>query len=62
MRLNIYSKYILIVWLKSNSISKLVIVIRSVETDEVLERWHFDIELNNGENGIPMPENIPPEQ
>ncbi|PHZ11352.1 mitotic spindle checkpoint component mad2 [Rhizopus microsporus ATCC 52813] len=50
------------IWLKSNSISKLVIVIRSVETDEVLERWHFDIELNNGENGIPMPENIPPEQ
>ena len=37
-------------------------MIRSVETDEVLERWHFDIELNNGENGIPMPENIPPEQ
>ncbi|KAG1339472.1 hypothetical protein G6F62_005774 [Rhizopus arrhizus] len=50
------------VWLKSNSICKLVIVIKSLERDEVVERWHFDVELNNGENGIPMAENIPPEQ
>jgi mitotic spindle assembly checkpoint protein MAD2 len=39
-----------------------VIVIKSLERDEVVERWHFDVELNNGENGIPMAENIPPEQ
>lgn len=48
-------------WLKSNTISKLVIVIKSKETLEVLERWNFNIEVN-GENGLPMAENIPPDQ
>ncbi|KAI9485287.1 MAG: Mad2l1 protein [Benjaminiella poitrasii] len=49
------------VWLKSNKLSKFVIVIKSTETDEVLERWNFNVEVN-GENGLPMAENIPPEQ
>lgn len=48
-----------IVWLQNNTISKLVIVISSTETLEVLERWHFDIQVN-GENGLPMAENVPP--
>jgi hypothetical protein len=26
---------------------------------EVLERWNFNVEVN-GENGLPMAENIPP--
>lgn len=48
-----------IVWLKNNTISKLVIVIKSKDTLEVLERWNFNVEVN-GENGLPMAENIPP--
>ncbi|RCH79967.1 MAD2 mitotic arrest deficient-like 1, partial [Rhizopus stolonifer] len=49
------------IWLKSNTISKLVVVIKSKDTLEVLERWNFDVHIN-GEDGIPMTENIPPEQ
>jgi len=48
-------------WLKTNTISKLVIVIKSRDTLEVLERWNFNIEVN-GENGLPMAENIPPDE
>ncbi|KAG2203171.1 hypothetical protein INT46_008929 [Mucor plumbeus] len=48
-------------WLRSNTISKLVIVIKSRDTLEVLERWNFNIEVN-GENGLPMAENIPPDE
>ncbi|CEP11869.1 hypothetical protein [Parasitella parasitica] len=48
-------------WLKTNTISKLVIVIKSKDTLKVLERWIFNIEVN-GENGLPMAENIPPDE
>jgi mitotic spindle assembly checkpoint protein MAD2 len=34
-------------------------VIKSKDTLEVLERWNFNVEVN-GENGLPMAENIPP--
>lgn len=50
-----------IVWMENSIISKIVIVITSKDTDEVLERWHFDIQVN-GENGLPMAENVPPEE
>ncbi|OBZ83779.1 Mitotic spindle checkpoint component mad2 [Choanephora cucurbitarum] len=49
------------VWLVNNTISKLVIVIKSKDTLEVLERWSFDVNIN-GDNGLPMAENIPPEE
>ncbi|KAI7904484.1 mitotic spindle checkpoint component mad2 [Cokeromyces recurvatus] len=49
------------VWLKENKLSKFVIVIKSKDTNEVLERWNFNLDVN-GENGLPMTENIPPEQ
>ncbi|KAI8641342.1 DNA-binding protein [Parasitella parasitica] len=48
-------------WLKTNTISKLVIVIKSRDKLKVLERWIFNIEVN-GENGLPMAENIPPDE
>ncbi|CAO3689355.1 unnamed protein product [Rhizopus stolonifer] len=35
------------IWLKSNSICKWVIVIRLLDTGEVVERWHFDIVVND---------------
>ncbi|KAI8067322.1 mitotic spindle assembly checkpoint protein MAD2 [Thamnidium elegans] len=47
------------IWLTTNTVSKFVIVISSAETLEVVERWHFDIQVN-GENGLPMAENVPP--
>lgn len=34
-------------------------MIKSKDTLEVLERWNFNVEVN-GENGLPMAENIPP--
>ncbi len=30
-------------WLTKKTIQKLVIVIKSIETQEVLERWQFDV-------------------
>lgn len=47
--------------MQNSIISKLVIVITSTETLEVLERWHFDIQVN-GDNGLPQAENVPPEE
>ncbi|KAI9360511.1 DNA-binding HORMA domain-containing protein [Pilaira anomala] len=47
------------IWLEENIVSKFVIVISSADTLEVVERWQFDIETN-GENGLPMVENVPP--
>ncbi|KAI8883756.1 mitotic spindle checkpoint component mad2 [Backusella circina FSU 941] len=47
------------VWAKEGSICKLVVVIKEVETMEVVERWHFDIHIDE-ESGVPMIENIPP--
>ncbi|KAI8349430.1 mitotic spindle checkpoint component mad2 [Blakeslea trispora] len=49
------------IWLVKNTISKLVIVIKSKDTLEVLERWSFDVNIN-GDNEIPMVENIPPQE
>ncbi|KAI9251222.1 spindle assembly checkpoint protein Mad2p [Sporodiniella umbellata] len=31
------------VWLKSDSVCKWVIVIKMLDTEEIIERWHFDI-------------------
>lgn len=32
-------------WMKSNKISKLILVIKSRETGQVLERWQFDVHV-----------------
>lgn len=53
--------FVKLAWLKSNTITKLVIVIKSRDTREVLERWNFNLDVN-GQNGLPMIENIPPEE
>jgi mitotic spindle assembly checkpoint protein MAD2 len=33
-------------WLTKKTIQKLVIVIKSIETQEVLERWQFDVDCD----------------
>ncbi|WOO81262.1 Mitotic spindle assembly checkpoint protein MAD2A [Vanrija pseudolonga] len=35
-------------WLMSSSLTRLVLAIKSVETDETLERWQFDIYTEDG--------------
>ena len=39
-------------WLMKMTVQKLVVVIKSVDTSEVLERWQFDVECDksNAEN------------
>jgi len=38
-------------WLEQSKIKKLVVVLKSVETKETLERWEFQIESEKGEDG-----------
>ena len=38
-------------WLEESKIKKLVVVLKSVETKETLERWEFKIEGEKGEEG-----------
>ena len=33
-------------WLYRMTVQKLVVVIRSIETNEVMERWQFDVECD----------------
>lgn len=40
-------------WLLSSSINRLVLAIKSVETDETLERWQFDIHAEDPSNPKP---------
>jgi mitotic spindle assembly checkpoint protein MAD2 len=43
-------------WLLSSSITRLVLAIKSVETDETLERWQFDIHTEeSAANSAPLP-------
>ncbi|BEI85317.1 hypothetical protein CcaverHIS002_0507180 [Cutaneotrichosporon cavernicola] len=35
-------------WLLSSSLTRLVLAIKSIETDETLERWQFDIHTEDG--------------
>jgi len=38
-------------WMLAKKISKLVLVISSKETREVLERWQFDVEVEGDKMG-----------
>lgn len=40
-------------------VSSFLVAIISTETMETIERWQFNIQVN-GENGLPMAENVPP--
>lgn len=40
-----YLMFIFLDWMKSNKISKLILVIKSRETGQVLERWQFDVHV-----------------
>lgn len=43
---NVYVSHVyLLDWMKSNKISKLILVIKSRETGQVLERWQFDVHV-----------------
>ena len=45
----IENKYILIIfvaWLMSMTVQKLVLVIKNIDTLEVVERWQFDIQCD----------------
>ena len=43
-------------WLLSAAINRLVLAIKSLETNETLERWQFDIQQEEvGEDGKPVP-------
>lgn len=48
-------------WLLSSHLTRLVLAIKSVETDETLERWQFDIHTEDGPTtagalpGVPKP-------
>jgi mitotic spindle assembly checkpoint protein MAD2 len=43
-------------WLLSSSITRLVLAIKSVETDETLERWQFDIHTEeSAASNAPLP-------
>ena len=33
-------------WLMKKTVQKLVIVIKNIDTNEVLERWQFDVECD----------------
>eukprot|EP00008_Paramoeba_atlantica_P005723 CAMPEP_0201477476 /NCGR_PEP_ID=MMETSP0151_2-20130828/2490_1 /ASSEMBLY_ACC=CAM_ASM_000257 /TAXON_ID=200890 /ORGANISM="Paramoeba atlantica, Strain 621/1 / CCAP 1560/9" /LENGTH=157 /DNA_ID=CAMNT_0047858211 /DNA_START=206 /DNA_END=679 /DNA_ORIENTATION=- len=48
-------------WLESKDIQKLVLVIQSKETKEILERWAFNIDISSsskeGENSMPNSKN-----
>ncbi len=33
-------------WLNDMTVKKLVVIIKSIDTNEVLERWQFDIECD----------------
>ncbi len=35
-------------WLLSSNLTRLVLAIKSIETDETLERWQFDIHTEDG--------------
>ncbi|KAI8088691.1 mitotic spindle checkpoint protein [Halteromyces radiatus] len=39
-------------WLQTNKISKLVLVIKSKDTNETLERWQFDVNVNKSTHGV----------
>jgi len=34
-------------WLSAMTVQKLVVVIKAIDTNEVLERWQFDVECND---------------
>ena len=34
-------------WLQENTLQRIVMVISQVDTDEVMERWQFDIQCEN---------------
>lgn len=38
-------------WMKKGKISKLVVVITNKDTGEIEERWQFDVQLFQTENG-----------
>lgn len=40
-------------WLLSSSLTRLVLAIKSADTDETLERWQFDIHTD--ESAVPTP-------
>lgn len=40
----------LLVWLRENKLNKVVLVIKSKDTGETIERWQFDIEAANTED------------
>lgn len=43
---NVFVSHVyLLDWMKSNKISKLILVIKSRETGQVLERWQFDVHV-----------------
>ncbi len=43
-------------WLYAGNVQKLVLVITSLETQQVLERWNFDIETDKeGVRSLPAP-------
>ena len=37
---------IFIEWLLNKTIQKLVIVVKSIDTGEIVERWQFDVECD----------------
>ncbi|ORY27436.1 putative mitotic spindle checkpoint-related protein [Naematelia encephala] len=46
-------------WLLTSSITRLVLAIKSIETDETLERWQFDIQTETPSTPVPNPVPVP---
>ena len=49
-----YGILIVIAWLLTGSVKKLVLVVKSVETTEPLERWVFNCETSSSKDGVSL--------